>query len=268
MRSTLGWIAAIAAVLAVTALLYDWVRKSTPEAQSPSPLPAAVGPAPAPNAEPTILYPIPSAEPVGKHGLPALVDSDAALERELRSLVGGKSFAEIVLFSDLVRRVVATIDNLPRQSAPQRLLPVKNVPGQIRVSVTADGAELMPQNSARYVAHIKLAEAVDTAQLVALYVRFYPIIQHAYQDLGYPNAYFNDRLVAVIDDLLAVPGIREPIHLIQGKVMYEFADPELETRSTGQKILIRMGHENAERIKAKLREIRKALVALAVDRPG
>jgi hypothetical protein len=44
-------------------------------------------------------------------------------------------------------------------------------------------------------------------------------------------------------------------------VLFEFADPDLETRSAGQKILIRMGAENAVRVKAKLWEIRRELIA-------
>jgi hypothetical protein len=43
-------------------------------------------------------------------------------------------------------------------------------------------------------------------------------------------------------------------------VLYTYADPELEARSAGQKILMRMGAENATAIKDKLRAIR-ALVA-------
>jgi hypothetical protein len=42
-------------------------------------------------------------------------------------------------------------------------------------------------------------------------------------------------------------------------VFYEFADPELEARSAGQKILMRIGNENAARVKAKLRELRGEL---------
>jgi hypothetical protein len=41
--------------------------------------------------------------------------------------------------------------------------------------------------------------------------------------------------------------------------MYEFADPNLEALSAGEKILLRMGAENAAKIKVKLREIRHAL---------
>ena len=50
-------------------------------------------------------------------------------------------------------------------------------------------------------------ESVDTGRLAALYVRFYPLFQQAYRDLGYPNGYFNDRLVEVIDHLLVTPEI-------------------------------------------------------------
>jgi hypothetical protein len=47
-------------------------------------------------------------------------------------------------------------------------------------------------------------------------------------------------------------------------VLYEFADPKLERLSAGQKILLRMGRENALKMKAKLREIRETLVSPAL----
>jgi hypothetical protein len=95
---------------------------------------------------------------------------------------------------------------------------------------------------------------------VAAYVRLYPYFQQAYRELGYPGAYFNDRLVEVLDHLLAAPLPAPPIALAQPHVLYTYADPELEARSAGQKILMRMGAENATAIKDKLRAIR-ALVA-------
>jgi len=53
-----------------------------------------------------------------------------------------------------------------------------------------------------------------------------------------------------IDDLLATPELDAPVKLLRPRVLYEFADPDLETRSAGQKILLRMGPENAARVKA------------------
>jgi hypothetical protein len=71
--------------------------------------------------------------------------------------------------------------------------------------------------------------------------------------------YFNDRVFEVIDHLLSTPDVTGPIALTQPKVLYEFADPQLQELSAGQKILVRMGPDNEARVKAKLREIRKLL---------
>jgi len=73
-------------------------------------------------------------------------------------------------------------------------------------------------------------------------------------------------LIPIIDHLLATPDISEPIQLVQPKVLYQFADPELEKCSWGQKTLIRMGPANAAAVKTKLREIR-ASIAVKADKP-
>jgi hypothetical protein len=123
------------------------------------------------------------------------------------------------------------------------------------------------QNGVRYAAYVRCADAVDTKKLVDLYARFYPLFQQPYEELGYPKAYFNDRLVSVIDDLLAAPELKDAPRLVQPKVMYEFADAELEALSARRKIMIRMGSANAVRIKAKLRAMRAELVGLSAQRP-
>ena len=96
---------------------------------------------------------------------------------------------------------------------------------------------------------------MDMKQLGAIYIHYYPLFQESYQNLGYPNGYFNDRLVEVIDHLLATPDVPGPVKLVVPHVLYEYADPDLQSRSSGQK-LIRMGADNAKKVKAKLSEIR------------
>jgi hypothetical protein len=58
---------------------------------------------------------------------------------------------------------------------------------------------------------------------------------------------------------LVPPDVKGPVKLERPWVMYEFADPDLEARSAGQKILLRMGAGNAGRVKAKLRDVRRQL---------
>jgi len=110
---------------------------------------------------------------------------------------------------------------------------------------------------------VSLAEVIDTRKLVVQYIRFYPLFQEAYEELGYPDRYFNDRFIQVIDHLLKAPEVEGPIKLIRPKVFWLFANPELESLSTGQKILVRIGHENAGRVKAKLRQLRILLTTFS-----
>ena len=129
------------------------------------------------------------------------------------------------------------------------------------LKVAGDGAVrfLDPDNELRYAAYVRLAERVSSAGLVAAYVRLYPLFQSAYDELGYPSAYFNDRLVAVIDHLLEAPEVVGPVRVLQPKVRYVFESPALERLSAGQKLMVRMGVDNARRVKAKLRDLRGRL---------
>jgi hypothetical protein len=88
------------------------------------------------------------------------------------------------------------------------------------------------------------------------------LFQDAYVALGYPDGYFNDRLVEVIDHLLETPEVNDPIELVRPHVLYEYSDPNLEALSSGQKLLLRMGSDNAARIKGTLRELRVLVTAM------
>ncbi|MEQ9562327.1 MAG: DUF3014 domain-containing protein, partial [Woeseiaceae bacterium] len=115
-------------------------------------------------------------------------------------------------------------------------------------------------NYARYDQLVNIVTSADINNVADTYRRFYPLFQNAYVNLGYPDGYFNDRLVEVIDHLLATPVVEPPVVLVRPNVLYQFADPELEALSSGQKLLIRMGNEHAESIKNSLRELRAAVV--------
>ncbi len=236
-----------------------------------APAPAAVAPAAPPIAstptetEPAIQHPIEQA-PVGgaeNKPLPPLAESDPAATEALASLVPGNTLPDFLITKGLVRHIVATVDNLPRDKASMSLWPVKPVPGSMIAANTRDGKVISTDNAARYTPYVKWMESLDTQKLAAQYVRMYPLFQDAYRELGYPKGYFNDRLVAVIDHLLATPDVNGAIRVEQPKVLYEYADPVLKSTSAGQQILLRMGPENAQKVKAKLRALRKEITQQA-----
>ncbi|MGH8697101.1 MAG: DUF3014 domain-containing protein, partial [Burkholderiales bacterium] len=247
-----------------------------------APAPAvAAPPAPPPQAEPEVRHPIEAArpettaEPAKEAPLPPLAASDKTVLGALAGLVGRKALAAFLADTGIVQRFVATVDNLPRSKASPRVWPVRPTAGRFTTTERNDGVYLGAENERRYEPLLQLMESADTGKLVALYVRLYPLFQQAYAELGYPKRHFNDRLIEVIDHLLATPELKGPIRLVPPEVkgpvrlerpwvLYEFADPDLEARSAGQKILLRMGAGNAGRVKAKLRDARRQLTQRGV----
>jgi DUF3014 family protein len=254
------WALAIAVVLGGIATAYYYLRP-TP---APGPIPSAA-PAPRPEAAapsgtaPAIGNPlaVPAADPAKP--LPTLDNSDAMMRDALVGLMGRQPFDALIYPAQLIRRIVATVDNLPRPTAPRRVMPFEQVPGKFSALHAGASLAIAPDNAGRYQPYVRVIEAIDARALVQRYVASYPLFQKAYEELGYPGRYFNDRLVEAIDNLLAAPELDTAPALLQPKVFYEFADPDLETRSAGQKIMMRMGAENAAKVKAKLRAIRDEL---------
>lgn len=272
MKSLLWWVILLAAMAGIAAAVYHYYWQQKPALETLLPQPSSMASPPAPQTgTPTPQTRTPPRHPIGsvrleaeKPGaahepLPPLRESDTALRGALAALFSEKSLVKFFYLKQIVHRVVATIDNLPRTQVSQRLMPVK--PPRGRFLITREGGNIFidPNNYRRYTPYVQLAEAVDTKKLVAVYVHFYPLFQQAYEGLGYPKRYFNDRLIEVIDNLLATPDVRGPIKLVRPNVVYRFANPELEGLSAGQKLLIRMGSRNAAKIKTKLREIRRLL---------
>ncbi|MFI4889789.1 MAG: DUF3014 domain-containing protein [Steroidobacterales bacterium] len=217
-----------------------------------------------PPAEPAVAHPLPAVPgTVAGAGAaaPDIEHSDAELQAALPAAIGAAAVKDYLEPEDMIRRIVVTVDNIPRQKIPVDHRPVRKVGGLFHAEGDELHATLDERNYARYQPYVAVIRNLDVTALMRIYVRVYPLLQHAYQDLGYPKGYFNDRLVEATDVLLAAPQVTGPIDLVRPNVMYEFADPALEARPAGQKLMIRMGPDNAAAVKAKLTELRAALTA-------
>lgn len=245
----------VLAVAASAAAWWWWPRETPAPVEEPAVAPAVTSEPPA-----EVRHPVdaPPAEALAEP-LPALDDSTQLASEEIVALVGVPAFGELFLAQEIVRRFVATVDNLPRRDLPVGQRPLRGPQGTFITAGTEEAPVLDEANYARYEPYVRLATLLDAKAAVAAYQRLYPLAQQAYEELGYPGRYFNDRLIEAIDDLLATPELEGPVSLSRPNVLYQFADPSLEARSAGQKILIRMGPANARQVKAKLAEIRALL---------
>jgi hypothetical protein len=269
---------AVLVVAGVGGGAFYWWRKQHQPVPAPPPVVAQPAPAPAapppPTApEPAIHNPIESGE---AGGLPPLASSDDYMKKVLTELFGKKSVLAFLSLDGFAQRFVSTVDNLANERAPVQLWPVNVTSGRFQPDGNVEGALLGAANAQRYVPFVRFASGVDTRRAVSLYVRLYPLFQQAYEELGFPGKYFNDRVVEVIDHLMATPEPPEPVRLRLVEVkgasasgrapIYQFEDPSLEGRSAGQKILLRMGRENAAALKSKLAEVRAQIATGAAAR--
>ena len=257
-RRKLMWLVGAVVAAAIAAGGWYWYAgRAHPVAEVP-PLHAAP-PQPAPSEAPAIEHPVPGAAAEAA-ALPALNDSDPVVRDSLVGVFGAGPIERFLVPQNIVRHIVVTVDNLPRRKVAVELRPVKPTGGQALVAGRGDTTTLGEANFERYAPLVKVVQGTDVKSLAVVYTRLYPLFQQAYEDLGYPGKYFNDRLVEVIDHLLQTPEVAGPIPLVQPKVFWEYADASLENRSAGQKLLIRMGPQNARVIKNKLREFRAEIV--------
>jgi hypothetical protein len=240
------WIIGGVVLLALAVGVWYWQKRRAEEAEPP----AAAATAPAP--EPAIKNPIVA---------PDDIDPNLSATEQVATLVGTPRFESMFVPDDFVRRVVATLDSLARQDVPQRMVPAKPLGGEFVAAGEGDSLVLGAANYARYAGWVDVVDSLDAESTAALYKRLYPQFQKAYEELGNPDGYFNDRVVEVIDHLLAAPEAPATIALVRPNVFYEFADPALESQSAGRKLLLRMGPGNAARVKAKLKEIRDLIAA-------
>ena len=195
--------------------------------------------------------------------LPELDESDAEARAALAEVASPDLVERHLVADGLVRKLVSTVDNLAGETIWMKTRVVPAQPGLFQVGGPEDEQVIAPDNYERYTPLVRLVEATDTAQLVAAYQRHYPLLQQAYEELGYPGRQFHNRALEVIDHLLSTPTVEGPIRLERPHVMYKFADPELEALSSGQKMLLRIGPEHAAVIRNKLIEFRAALEDLA-----
>jgi hypothetical protein len=278
-KSRIVLVLILALALAAALAWFLW-RQAEPPAPpvAPAPLPVtrpaepiAAAPLPPAPVEPVIQHPVQAIETTPakeSKPLPKLDASDPRLKEELGTWLGRKKVQQFLQLDAFVRRVVVTVDNLGREHAAPAMWPVLVTPGRFTTLRQGETEIISPDNAQRYNALVQFIEVVDARQGVQLYVSLYPLFQQAYEELGYPKGYFNDRLVAVIDKLLATPVIERPIEVslvdVKGPipserpwVRYEFADDDLQSLAAGQKMLLRTGPVNHRRLRAKLLEIRR-----------
>ena len=186
---------------------------------------------------------------------------EAAVNKELARNWPLAQLRKYFNLQEQARRLVITVDNLPREHVPSQLRITRGVPELLRVQKDGETITLDPSNYERYDRIISYVEKMDARKIGRLYAKFYPLLQRTYEETGFPEERFHDRVLAALDDMMDAPRPTGPIRLVQPKVLYRFEDDHLESLSAGQKIMILVGPDNAARLRKVLARVRAAIAA-------
>jgi hypothetical protein len=260
-KKVLG-ISTIAAILLIIPLIiYFFILN--PSSSSQEPPPPAVSTSPASGSP---VSPLPEQETkAAEEALPpAVLDvelnaSDEPVRELMKDCSPHPEFARWLENKDLLRRCVAVVENISNGVNPtphlRFLLPAE----RFKVMTREGKIFLDPTGYIRYQPITMVLVSLDSRRLVKIYHQLKPMLEKAYQELGYPGQQFQDALMNAIEILLETPVVNGDILLTEKVTTYAFADPHLEALNDAQKHLLRMGPENVKKIKSRLREILEIL---------
>ena len=247
-----------------------------PEPRYPLPQPepeplTLLAPEPADQAEgasqaepaPETVEPVPALDP-----LPVLSESDPAALESLGALLGSEAVERWVRPEWIISRTVVIVHSLDGAAPPVEIRPLTLLRGAPRM--IGEGPETLFWTEAtarRYAELVGLLESVSPAEAGVIYARYYPLFQQAWEELGEPEPWFNDRMIDIIDHLLAAPRIELPIKLTPWEGRLKFADEMLEAESWGRKLLIRLGPDQATAVRSWLRTWRQELAGQGERQP-
>ena len=253
-RKVWGLAAAIFGVLAVAAALYYFVFMKKPEAPA-TPAPAAESGLP---AEDDKAAAGPAGEPLA-FPVVALAESDAAVREFAAAMSTNPDFVRWMLTKDLIRKFVVSVDNVANGLSPKPHVDFFAPAGEFRVARTKEGTIVDTASYSRYDPVVGVALSLDALAAARLYRAVKPLLQEAYQELGYPGLDFDDTLVRAMAELLGTPVVDGPTRLEQKVLSYAMADETLEALSPAQKQLLRLGPKGVRTVHDKVKELAAAL---------
>ncbi|RFF31256.1 DUF3014 domain-containing protein [Wenzhouxiangella sediminis] len=209
----------------------------------------------------------PESEP--RPPLPELADSDESATGALSDSLGNDFVDKWIKPEFVISRTVAVVNNLDGSAPALKTWPLRPLGSEPITQQRGNGDTLLwtAANAERYTELVDALDALPPEQAADLYARYYPLFQQAWEELGENEPYFNDRLIDVIDHLLATPEVALPFEVVPYESRLHFADEALQKETWGRKLLMRMGAAQAGMAKEWLRNFRNAVVE-ATDPPA
>jgi hypothetical protein len=199
-----------------------------------------------------------TAVPEGFGPVPQLDASDDFVRALIRQLSQKPEWAAWLASGDLIRSFVVSVDKLAVGSSPAKELKPAAPQGKFTTLGSGRTLRVDPTSYSRYNALANVVDAIDPDGAARAYRRLRPLMQQAFDELGYVNLSFDERLARALGQLVDVPVPEGDVMLRATSVTFQYADAELEALSPAQKHMLRMGPHNMRLVQTKLRAFARA----------
>lgn len=244
------WPFLLLALVVVGVVIY--FLRSSPEAEP------VTEPVAEETTEPAITEPAAEKSEIVIGEVPALEQSDPWLREIVQQLTTHPEIAKWLVTDELTRTAVVVVDNVAEGKPPSSHMDFLAPAEGFQVSELGGKTVIDTESYRRYDEIVDVIESIDTRGAARLYQAMQPMLQEAYEDLGYPGQSFEAALGRAVKRLLAVPVVDGPIEVEPEIASYRFADSNLEQLSPVAKQFLRLGPENLRRLQTKVRALARA----------
>lgn len=271
-RSRLGIGLSLAGMaLLIGALIWGFtVDKPAPSADMPPSAPVSEAPAAitSQSAEDTIesvvlpepepdLPPVTAPEPTIEL---SLAEANTQLAERLSELQIAPIDEQFASKPNAIERSVAITDILRQGEVPYKLLPVARPKQKFPFADNGLAVTMDPAGFARYDGLTNTLSKLDVNTTITLFREYQSTIEQAWQALGYADKSVEPALLEVLELIMLTPDIQLDARLLRDEANWVYEDESLEKLPALQKQIMRMGPENAERLKALARDLRGGLL--------
>ena len=256
----------LVAVVGVGAAVLSGFWPDSAKEASPAPISAPITPDPAPMESPP-AQPEPAAEQSevttepAPPPLPELSQSDDPTRDAVANIPLGTIGQEFLTPGNVIERSASLIYLLAQGDVPYKLLPIAR-PKEAFPFID-DGNQVIadPAGFARYDGLAQWIGSLDAEAIISALKPLLPLFREAWSFYGESASDFDFAVLTVLETLASTP---EPVdaRLIRKEAVWRYEDPELEALPPIQKQVIRMGPDNADIVRNKALEFRRAWMDL------
>lgn len=192
--------------------------------------------------------------------LPPLDQMDGFLRPLLQALSSRPELVRWLATDDLVRQLAAAIAKASQGDNPAGGFMELAPTSRLSVARSGNRRTIDPASYRRYNGLVTTVTTIDASAVARIYKTIRTRLNEAYQNMGHPGGNVDTAMRQALDLLLDTPVVKDPIVLVEGAgARWAYADPDLESLTSTQKQLIRMGPAHTDAMLVWLRAFQASL---------